>query len=79
MSIYKSIVKFVIFLTSLIIKSAQLFEKIHIFFKILGLLQWDGGLFCKGQIFFVVGALGLGLSYLGLGPALSPTPLLYTE
>ena len=43
--IYKSIVKFVIFLTSLIIKSAQLFEKIHIFFKILGLLQWDGGLF----------------------------------
>ena len=41
MSIYKSIVKFVIFLTSLIIKSAQLFEKNHIFYKILGLLQWD--------------------------------------
>ena len=39
MSIYKSIVKFVIFITSLIIKSAQLFEKIHIFYKILGILQ----------------------------------------
>ena len=51
MLIYKSIVKFVIFLTSLIIKSAQLFEKIHIFFKILGFLQWDGGLFVKGKYF----------------------------
>ena len=56
MSVCKSIVKFVISITSLIIKSAQQFEKIHIFYKILGLLQWDGGLFCKGQIFFVVGA-----------------------
>ena len=55
MSIYKSIVKFVISLTSLIIKSAQSFEKIHIFYKILGILQRDGGLFCKGQIFFVMG------------------------
>ena len=51
MSIYKSIVKFVISLTSLIIKSAQLFEKIHIFYKILGLLQWDGGFFVKGKHF----------------------------
>ena len=42
MSIYKSIVKFVISLTSLIIKSAQQLEKIHNFYKILGLLQWDG-------------------------------------
>ena len=56
MSIYKSIVKFVIFLTSLIIKSAQSFEKIRIFYKILGLLQRDGAFFCKGQIFFVVGS-----------------------
>ena len=39
MSIYKSIVKFVISLTSLIIKSAQPFEKICIFYKILGLLD----------------------------------------
>ena len=30
-SVFKSIVKFVISLTSLIIKSAQQFEKIHIF------------------------------------------------
>ena len=35
MSIYKSIIKFVIFLTSLIIKSAQPFEKIQNFYKIL--------------------------------------------
>ena len=56
MSIYKSIVKFVISLTSLIIKSAQSFEKIRIFYKILGLLQRDGAFFCKGQIFFVVGS-----------------------
>ena len=47
-SVCKSIVKFAISLTSLIIKSAQLFEKIHIFYKLLGLLQWNGGLFCKG-------------------------------
>ena len=46
--IYKSIVKFVIFLTSLIIKNAHPFEKIHIFYKILSLLQWDGVFFCKG-------------------------------
>ena len=38
MSICKSIIKFVIFLTSLIIKSAQQFEKIHIFYKILDIL-----------------------------------------
>ena len=48
MSICKFIVKFVISLTALIIKSAQQFEKIHIFYKILGILQWDEGLFCKG-------------------------------
>ena len=65
MSIYKSIVKFVISITSLIIKSAQPFEKIHIFYKILGLLQWDGSPFVKGKYFFVAGALGLGL-----GPAM---------
>ena len=47
MSICNSIVKFVISLTSLIIKSAQQFEKIHIFYKILGILQWNEGLFCK--------------------------------
>ena len=51
MSIYKSIVKFVISITSLIIKSAQPFEKIHIFYKILGLLQWDGSPFVKGKYF----------------------------
>ena len=33
MSVCKSIIKFVISLTSLIIKSAQQFEKIHIFYK----------------------------------------------
>ena len=68
MSIYKSIIKFVIFLTSLIIKSAQPFKKIHIFYKILGLLE--GAFFVKGKYFFVVGALGLDLSCLGLGPGL---------
>ena len=36
MSIYKFIVKFVTSPTSLIIKSAQPFEKIQIFYKILG-------------------------------------------
>ena len=69
-SVFKSIVKFVISLTSLIIKSAQQFEKIHIFYKILGILQWDGVFFVKGKYLFVVGALGLGLSCLGLEPAL---------
>ena len=39
MSIYKSIVKLMISITSLIIKSAQPFEKIHIFYKILDILQ----------------------------------------
>ena len=39
LSIYKFMVKFVISLTSPIIKSAQSFEKIHIFYKIFGLLQ----------------------------------------
>ena len=48
MSVCKSIVKFVITLTILIIKSAQQFEEIHIFYKILGILQWNWGLFCKG-------------------------------
>ena len=42
MSIYKTIVKFLISLTSLIIKSAKPFKKIYIFYKILNLLQWDG-------------------------------------
>ena len=42
MSICKSIVKFVIFITSLVIKCAQQLKKIHIFYKIVGLLQWDG-------------------------------------
>ena len=69
MSIYKSIVKFVISLTSLIIKSAQSFEKIRIFYKILGLLQRDEAFFVKGK-YFCGGALGLGLNCLGLGPAL---------
>ena len=41
MSIYKSIVKFVISLILLIIKSAQLSNNIHIFYKILDLLQWE--------------------------------------
>ena len=48
MSIYKSIIKFVISLTSLIIKNAEPFKKICIFYKILGLLQWEGAFFCKG-------------------------------
>ena len=64
MSVFKFIIKFVISLTSLIIKSAQQFEKIHIFYKILDLLQWDEPFFVKGKYLFVVGALGLGL-----GPA----------
>ena len=51
MLVCKSIIKFVISLTSLIIKSAQQFEKIHIFYKILSLLQWDGAFFLKGKIF----------------------------
>ena len=51
MSVCKSIIKFVISLTSLIIKSAQQFEKIHIFYKILGLLQWDVAFFVKGKKF----------------------------
>ena len=38
MSVCKSIIKFVISLISLIIKNAQQFEKIHIFYKILDLL-----------------------------------------
>ena len=38
MSVCKSIIKFVISLISLIIKSAQQFEKIHIFYKILDIL-----------------------------------------
>ena len=50
---YKSIVKFVISLTSLIIKTAQPFEKIYIFYKIWGILQWDGAFFCKGDFFFL--------------------------
>ena len=50
-SIYKSVVKFMISITSLIIKSAQPFEKIHIFYKILSLLQWNGGFFVKGKYF----------------------------
>ena len=48
MSIYKSIIKFVISLTSLIIKNAQPFKKICIFYKILDLLQWEWAFFCKG-------------------------------
>ena len=40
MSVCKSIVKFVISLTSLIIKSVQQFEKIHIFYEILSF--YDG-------------------------------------
>ena len=48
MLVCKSIVKFIISLTSLIIKSAQQFLKIHIFYKILNPLQWDGCLFCEG-------------------------------
>ena len=51
MSVFKFIIKFVISLTSLIIKSAQQFEKIHIFYKILSILQWDGAFFVKGKIF----------------------------
>ena len=37
MSVCKSIIKFVISLTSLIIKNAQQFEKIYIFYKILSI------------------------------------------
>ena len=37
MSVFKSIIKFVISLTSLIIKSAQQFEKIYIFYKIMSI------------------------------------------
>ena len=48
MSVFKFIIKFLISLTSLIIKNAQQFEKIHIFYKILDILQWDGPFFCKG-------------------------------
>ena len=51
MSVCKSIVKFVISLTSLIIKSVQQFEKNHIFYEILGLLQWDWAFFVKSKYF----------------------------
>ena len=51
MSVCKSIVKFVISLTSLIIKNAQQFEKIYIFYKVLALLQWDGAFFINGKYF----------------------------
>ena len=37
MSVCKSIIKFMISLISLIIKSAQQFEKIYIFYKILSI------------------------------------------
>ena len=51
MSVWKSIIKFVISLTLLIIKSAQQFENVHIFYKILDLLQWYGAFLVKGKIF----------------------------
>ena len=48
MLVCKFIVKFIISLTSLIIKNAYQYKKIYIFYKILDILQWDRGLFSKG-------------------------------
>ena len=53
MSICKTIVKFVVFLVSLIKKNAQPFEKkkSHFFYKILDLLQWGQSIFLGGKFF----------------------------
>ena len=52
MSVYKFLVKFVISLTSLIIKSIQRFENIHIFNKILDLLP-DLFFYYNGMVLFL--------------------------
>ena len=61
MSICKFTVKFVITLILQVIKSAQQFEKIHIFYIILGLLWLDGGLFLWRVNIICGGGLGLAL------------------
>ena len=71
MTICKPIVKFVIFLTSLIKENAQPLKNIYNFIKIWPLTMGSGVFFPKGNFFFD-GALGLGLNYLGLGPAKVP-------
>ena len=53
MSVCKFLIKFVIFLTSLIIESVQTFGKLHISYKILGLLQWDEPFFYNGMVLFL--------------------------
>ena len=62
----KSIIKFVVFLASLLKKMYQLFKKCNIFIKF-----W--GNFLIGKFFIYCGALGLGLSCLGLELALLGT------
>ena len=67
----KSIVKFVVSLATLL-KKVPIFLKMLYFYKILGLLIREMGLFLLGKFFICCGALGLGLSCLGLEPALCP-------
>ena len=65
----KPIVKFVVFLTSLLKKSTNYLKMLY-FYKILGLYGGGWGLFLVGNFFFGFGTLGLVLSCLGLGPTL---------
>ena len=64
----KSIVKFVVSL-ALLLKKVPIILKMLYFYKILGLLLREMGPFFSKKIFICCGALGLGLSCLGLEPA----------
>ena len=66
----KSIVKFVVSLTSFLKKSTNYLKNVIFFYKILGLLLREMGPFFSREIFICCGALGLGLSCQGLEPAL---------
>ena len=66
----KSIIKFVVFLASLL-KKVPIIKKMLYFYKILGLLLREMGPFFFVRKFFICcGVLGLGLSCQGLEPAL---------
>ena len=65
----KSIIKFVVFLASLLQKNTNYLKNI-IFYKILSILLRNMKLFLIGKFFICRGALGLSLSCLGLEPAL---------
>ena len=69
MIICKPIVKFVIFLTLLIKKNAQPLKNMYDFIKFGPLTIRSVAFFPKGNfyLFFWLGALGLGLTCLGLG------------